>query len=102
MIAEITTEGDSLTIFDRHHRWNGHAVDFRMKYCHVLIEEKRYQSIIIWNVIPYNTLTVHCARFNVKINEKNGGHSSAGILYHVVLRSCDNIYGTNTYQSLIG
>jgi hypothetical protein len=42
MIAEITTEGDSLTIFDRHHRGNGHAVDFRMKYCHVLIEEKRY------------------------------------------------------------
>jgi hypothetical protein len=50
-------------------------------------------------VIPYNTLTVHCARFNVKINEQNGGHSYGGILYHVVLRSCDNIYGTNKYIS---
>jgi hypothetical protein len=27
MIAEITTEGNSLTIFDRHHRGNGHAVE---------------------------------------------------------------------------
>jgi hypothetical protein len=31
MIAEITTEGNSPTIFDRHHRGNSHAVDIRMK-----------------------------------------------------------------------
>ena len=30
MIAEITTEGNSPTNFDRHHRGNN-AVDFRMK-----------------------------------------------------------------------
>ena len=29
MIAEITTEGNSPTIFDRHHQGNSHAVDFR-------------------------------------------------------------------------
>jgi hypothetical protein len=42
MIAEITTEGNSLTIVDRHHWGNSHAVDLRMKYCHVFIKEKRY------------------------------------------------------------
>jgi len=32
MIAEITTcEGNSPTIFDRHHRGNSHALDFRMQ-----------------------------------------------------------------------
>jgi len=31
MIAEITTRGNSPTIFYRHHRGNSHAVDFRMK-----------------------------------------------------------------------
>ena len=31
MIAEITTEGNSPTIFDGHHRGNSHPVDFRMK-----------------------------------------------------------------------
>jgi hypothetical protein len=44
MIAEITIEGNNPTIFDRHHRGNSHAVDFRMKqqnYCHVFIKENR-------------------------------------------------------------
>ena len=31
MIAEITTEGNSHKIFDRHNRGNSHAVDFKMK-----------------------------------------------------------------------
>ena len=31
MIAEITTEGNSPKIFDWHHRWNSHAVEFRMQ-----------------------------------------------------------------------
>ena len=31
MIAEITTEGNSPEIVDRHHRGNSHAVDFRMQ-----------------------------------------------------------------------
>jgi hypothetical protein len=31
MIAEITTEGNSPKIFDRHDRENSHAVDFRMQ-----------------------------------------------------------------------
>jgi hypothetical protein len=31
MIAEITTEGNSPKIFDRQHRGNSHAVDFRMQ-----------------------------------------------------------------------
>ena len=31
MIAELTTGGNSPTIFDRLHRGNSHAVDFRMK-----------------------------------------------------------------------
>ena len=30
MIAEITTEGNSSKMFDRHHRGNSHAVDLRM------------------------------------------------------------------------
>ena len=31
MIAEITTEGNSPTIFDRQSPRNSHAVDFRMQ-----------------------------------------------------------------------
>ena len=31
MIAEITTEGNSPKMFDRHDRGNSHAVDFRMQ-----------------------------------------------------------------------
>jgi hypothetical protein len=31
MIAEITAEGNSPKILDRHHRGNSNAVDFRMK-----------------------------------------------------------------------
>jgi hypothetical protein len=31
IIAEITTEGNSPTIFDRNHRENSQAVDFRMQ-----------------------------------------------------------------------
>jgi len=31
MIAEITTEGNSPTIFDQHHRGNSHAFAFRMQ-----------------------------------------------------------------------
>jgi hypothetical protein len=31
MIAEITTEGNSPTIFDRHHRENSHGLAFRMQ-----------------------------------------------------------------------
>ena len=31
MIAEITTEGNSPKIVDRHHRGNSHAADVRMQ-----------------------------------------------------------------------
>ena len=31
MIAEINTGGNSPTIFDRHHRGNSDAVDFKLK-----------------------------------------------------------------------
>jgi hypothetical protein len=43
MIAEITTGGNSPTIFDQHHQRNSNAVDFRMQYqnyCHVFKKVK--------------------------------------------------------------
>jgi hypothetical protein len=49
MIAEITTKGNSLTIFDRHHRGNSHAVDFRSCFY-------KGKKIMKYNNTNYHTL----------------------------------------------